>query len=49
MDELFKLPKDFWEQEVRDIETYFDEQVGEDLPNEVREELQKLSKRVEKM
>merc|ERR1711915_917760 len=39
MDELFKLPKDFWEQEVRDIGTYFDEQVGEDLPNEVREEL----------
>jgi len=49
MEELFKLPKDFWEQEVRDIGNYFDEQVGEDLPNEVREELNKLSKRVEKM
>jgi len=49
MNELFRLPKDFWTQEVRDIERYFDEQVGEDLPNEVREELRKLDKRVEKM
>jgi len=49
MDELFNLPKDFWTQEVRDIEKYFDEQVGADLPNEVRDELNKLSKRIEKM
>ncbi|XP_045583742.1 phosphoenolpyruvate carboxykinase, cytosolic [GTP] isoform X2 [Procambarus clarkii] len=49
MDELFRLPKNFWEQEVRDIGRYFDEQVGDDLPNEVREQLRLLEKRVEKM
>jgi len=49
MDELFRLPKEFWAQEVRDINKYFSEQVGDDLPNEIREELKKLDKRVEKL
>jgi len=49
MKELFSLPKEFWEQEVKDIRKYFDEQVGDDLPNEIHEELKKLDKRVEKM
>jgi len=49
MDELFSLPKEFWEQEIRDIRKYFDEQVGDDLPNEILEELKNLEKRVEKM
>jgi len=48
MQELFRLPKDFWQQEVRDIQKYFDEQVGNDLPNEISEQLKKLDKRVEK-
>ncbi|KAG7158311.1 phosphoenolpyruvate carboxykinase, cytosolic [GTP]-like [Homarus americanus] len=48
MDELFSLPKEFWEQEVRDIAKYFDEQVGDELPNEVREQLKMLGKRIEK-
>ena len=49
MDELFSLPKEFWQQEVRDINKYFQQQVGEDLPNEISEELRKLEKRIEKM
>jgi len=49
MHELFSLPKEFWTEEVRAIEKYFDEQVGDDLPNEIREELKKLEKRVEKL
>lgn len=49
MDELFSLPKEFWQEEVKAITRYFQEQVGEDLPNEVSEELRKLEKRVEKM
>ncbi|XP_071549456.1 phosphoenolpyruvate carboxykinase, cytosolic [GTP]-like [Panulirus ornatus] len=49
MDELFSLPKEFWEEEVRDIAKYFDEQVGDDLPNEVRDQLKRLEKRVEKL
>ncbi|XP_071549452.1 phosphoenolpyruvate carboxykinase, cytosolic [GTP]-like isoform X2 [Panulirus ornatus] len=49
MDELFSLPKEFWEEEVRHIAEYFDEQVGDDLPNEVRDQLKRLEKRVEKL
>jgi len=49
MKELFSLPKEFWQQEVKDIRKYFDEQVGDDLPNEIMDELKKLEKRVEKM
>jgi len=49
MKELFNLPKDFWQQEVRDIRKYFDDQVGDDLPNEILDELKKLEKRVEVM
>jgi len=49
MHELFSLPKEFWSEEVRAVEKYLDEQVGDDLPNEIREELKKLDKRVEKL
>jgi len=46
MEELFNLPKDFWQQEVKEIRKYFEEQVNSDLPNEVADELTKLEKRV---
>ncbi|XP_068216054.1 phosphoenolpyruvate carboxykinase, cytosolic [GTP]-like [Palaemon carinicauda] len=49
LDELFRIPKDFWQQEIEDIEKYFTEQVGDDLPNEIAEELKKLGKRIEKL
>jgi len=48
MHQLFRLPKDFWLQEVKDAEKYLREQVGDDVPNEIWEELKKLEKRVEK-
>lgn len=47
--QLFSLPKDFWEQEVRDIRSYLTEQVNEDLPKEVLAELQALEERVRRM
>lgn len=46
MKELFSLPKEFWEQEVRDIKAYFDKQLPQDLPEEIAEELSKLEDRV---
>jgi len=48
MEQLFRLPQDFWLQEVKDAEKYLREQVGDDVPNEIWEELKKLEKRVEK-
>ena len=46
LDALFKLEKDFWSQEVKEIQNYFDEQVGEDLPAAVQQELKKLEQRI---
>ncbi|XP_019284900.2 phosphoenolpyruvate carboxykinase [GTP], mitochondrial [Panthera pardus] len=47
--QLFSLPKDFWEQEVRDIRSYLTEQVNQDLPKEVLAELEALEGRVRRM
>ncbi|XP_045184852.2 phosphoenolpyruvate carboxykinase, cytosolic [GTP]-like [Mercenaria mercenaria] len=46
MDALFQLPKEFWEAEVKELRKYFEEQVGEDLPANIQQELTKLEKRV---
>ncbi|XP_065569074.1 phosphoenolpyruvate carboxykinase, cytosolic [GTP]-like isoform X3 [Artemia franciscana] len=44
--ELFNLPQRFWQDEVKDLETYFSEQFGDDLPNKILAELQDLKKRI---
>lgn len=47
--QLFSLPKDFWENEVDDLEKYFGDQFGHDLPNAISEELHNLKQRVNEM
>ncbi|KAA0186668.1 hypothetical protein HAZT_HAZT011847 [Hyalella azteca] len=49
IDELFHIPKDFWQKEVRDVKCYLEGQLGNDLPEEIRNELEKLQQRVENM
>ncbi|GLH11150.1 Phosphoenolpyruvate carboxykinase [GTP] [Gryllus bimaculatus] len=49
LDQLFSLPKNFWQQEVEDIAKYFSEQVGEDLPSAIAQELAALKERINKM
>lgn len=46
--ELYSQPQDFWTEEVHSIATYFDEQVGADLPDQITAELNALRRRVEK-
>ncbi|KAL3860782.1 hypothetical protein ACJMK2_010852 [Sinanodonta woodiana] len=46
MDALFSLQKEFWQHEVKDIQKYFDEQVGSDLPVAIQQELKSLEQRV---
>ncbi|XP_060563855.1 LOW QUALITY PROTEIN: phosphoenolpyruvate carboxykinase, cytosolic [GTP]-like [Ruditapes philippinarum] len=46
MDELFNLPKAFWQMEVKELEKYFEDQVGEDLPVKIQQELKKLEQRI---
>lgn len=45
--ELFSIPIDFWKTEVQDIQRYFDDQVGDDLPFEIANELHQLKIRIE--
>lgn len=49
LEELFDLPKMFWMEEAFSIEKYFKEQVGNDLPNEIAQQLNDLKKRVDLM
>jgi len=46
MTELFRLPKTFWQKEVEDLREYFDAQVGNDLPEAITMELDRLSENI---
>nr|CAI5835492.1 unnamed protein product [Callosobruchus analis] len=47
--QLFDIPKDFWREEVYAIEKYFNEQVGNDLPKEIGNQLVDVKRRVDNM
>jgi len=49
MKELFSIPKDFWLKECEDLQTYFSNQVGDDLPQQIQTELNELKKRVQQL
>ena len=46
MKELFSIPVDFWDKEVDELTKYFNEQVGAHLPNQIRNELNKLRDKI---
>ena len=45
-DALFALPRDYWLTDVAETRKYLEEQVGEDLPQAIRDELDELEKRL---
>uniref|UniRef100_A0A0B7A286 phosphoenolpyruvate carboxykinase (GTP) n=1 Tax=Arion vulgaris TaxID=1028688 RepID=A0A0B7A286_9EUPU len=47
LEALFSLPREFWENEVNAIYKYFDEQVSDDLPKEIMNELRDLEQRIQ--
>lgn len=49
VEELFEIPKDFWEEEVKDIRKYFDDQINADLPYEIDWELNCLEERLKQL
>ncbi|XP_076303076.1 phosphoenolpyruvate carboxykinase [GTP]-like [Lasioglossum baleicum] len=49
MEELFRLPKSFWQKEAKDLKEYFDAQVGNDLPVTIRSELELLTSNVDQL
>lgn len=46
LDQLFSVDKSFWEQEVQDLQRYFNEQLGSDLPVAIQEEIDALKQRI---
>ncbi|XP_075427760.1 phosphoenolpyruvate carboxykinase, cytosolic [GTP] [Ascaphus truei] len=49
LNELFEISKEFWEEEVKDIKKYFDDQVNADLPYEIERELVALEERLKQL
>jgi len=49
MADLLSVPKDFWAKEVDEIQKYMDEQVNNDLPAEIGNQLNQLKERISKM
>ena len=47
-EQLFDLPHDFWQAEVDNIEQYLTDQINEDLPPEMMQEILALAKRISK-
>jgi phosphoenolpyruvate carboxykinase (GTP) len=48
-EELFRIPKDFWMAEIDNVEKYLTDQINEDLPLPMLEEIKNLRKRFESM
>lgn len=46
MEKLFEIPKDYWLEECEYLRTYYEEQLGEDLPQAVQDELNALEERL---
>lgn len=44
--ELMSIPKPYWEEDVDESKHFLESQVGSDLPQPIRDELEKLEKRV---
>ena len=47
MDELMSVPKDYWLEELDSLKQYYDEQLGEDLPQDLRYQYDQLKARIE--
>ena len=47
MKELFSVPKEYWLEECKSLRTYYEEQLGDDLPEEIRNELNALEQRLQ--
>ena len=46
MESIFHLPKEFWQQEVKDVRKYLFRQVNDDVPDRIWKELDNLEERI---
>ena len=49
LDELFKIEKNFWLKEAKEIQSFFDENVNKSMPQEINGQIKSLIERVGKM
>lgn len=49
LQELFHISADFWSQEVEEIRAYFQREVNDDLPGEMKRQLELLAQRVRQL
>jgi len=49
LEQAFNLPKQFWLDEVAELEQYFSDQLGNDFPNELCDQLEGLKERIQDM
>lgn len=49
MERLFDIRRQFWLEEFEEIEKYFNDQIGGDLPQRIRDQLSKLKQRAEEL
>ena len=45
LEAIFSTPKQFWMEEVEELKTYFSQQVGKSLPEEIMHQLKQLETR----
>ena len=48
-DQLCSLPKEYWQEDARETQRFFDEQVGCDLPRTIQKELNDQAERINNM
>jgi phosphoenolpyruvate carboxykinase (GTP) len=46
-DELFSLPKHYWEDDMRESKRFLEDQVGVDVPKVIWDELESQTKRIQ--
>ena len=46
MEGLFNLPKNYWVEDIRETRQFLDDQVGQDLPSVIQNELQQQQDRI---
>jgi len=48
-DELFSLPKYYWSDDANESKRFLEDQVGEDVPKEIKKQLADQKKRIDEM
>ncbi|VDK24590.1 unnamed protein product [Anisakis simplex] len=44
--ELMSIPADYWKEDAKEVRTFFENQIGPDLPAEIRAQLDEQEKRI---